>query len=110
MNTAYDKLASCDSTSNISWRWLARSFLERGFNVLTLFFILQSSNEVLLGALFQRVVDFFFFNLRDFMPKTALHLKFIICASVSIGNQVAKLDKPLKERLKNSKLSRGLKT
>lgn len=74
MNIAHVKLRSCDSTSDISWRWLARCFLERGFNVLMLFFILQSSNEVLSGAFFQMGNRFIFFNVRDFVPKMALHL------------------------------------
>lgn len=39
------------------------------------------------------------------MPKMVLHLKCIMCTSVSIENQVAKLDEPLKEGLKVS--SRG---
>lgn len=41
----------------------ATYFLGKGCNVLILFFILQSTNEVLLLALFQRVLVWFFFLL-----------------------------------------------
>lgn len=73
----------------------ATYFLGKGCNVLILFFILQSTNEVLLLALFQRVLVWFFFSLILFMPKTGLHAKSIICTWVSAGNQVAELGESL---------------
>lgn len=41
------------------------------------------------------------------MPKTVLHVKCIMCTSVSIGNQAAKLGEPLKEGLKKFQAQSG---